>query len=75
MRFFDPDGPMMTALSKLADIVICNVMFVLFCLPVFTIGASLTALFSCMQELVEDEEKDDGLIFRGFWRAFRAEFK
>ena len=75
MRFFDPDGPMMTALSKLADIVICNVMFVLFCLPVFTIGASLTALFSCMQELIEDEEKDDGLIFRDFWRAFRAEFR
>ena len=52
MRFFDPDGPMMTALSKLADIVICNVMFVLFCLfslPIVTIGASLAALFTCMQ--------------------------
>ncbi len=75
MRFFDPDGPLMTALSKLADIVICNVMFVLFSLPLFTLGASLTALFSCVQELVEDEAKDDGLIFRAFWRAFRDNFR
>ncbi len=75
MRFFDPDGPLMTALSKLADIVICNVMFVLFSLPIFTLGASLTALFSCVQELVEDEAKDDGLIFRDFWHAFRDNFR
>ena len=75
MHFFDPDGPLMTALSKLADIVICNVMFIVFCLPLFTIGASLTALMTCMQQLVEEEAKDDGLIFRTFWYAFRDNFK
>ena len=40
MRLFDPEGPLMTALSKLADIVICNIMFVLFSLPILTFGAS-----------------------------------
>ena len=55
MRMFDPNGPLMIALGKLADIVICNLMFILFCLPVFTVGASLAALFACMQELVYDE--------------------
>ena len=44
MRLFDPEGPLMTALSKLADIIICNLMFVLFSVPIITFGASLTAL-------------------------------
>ncbi len=75
MRIFDSDGPLMTALGKFADIVLCNLMFVLFSLPVFTIGASLTALFTCMQRLVFEEGKDDGLIFRDFWLAFRRNFR
>ncbi len=75
MRFFDPDGPLMTALNKLADIVICNAMFIVFSLPLFTVGASLTALLTCMQQLVEEEAKDDGLIFRTFWYAFRDNFR
>ena len=75
MRIFDPDGPLVTAMGKFADIVICNLMFVLFCLPVFTVGASLTALYTCMLRLVYEETRDDGLIFREFWRAFKSNFK
>ena len=52
MRIFDPDGPLMTALGKFADIVLCNLMFCAFCRPVFTIGVSLAALLTCMQRLV-----------------------
>ena len=75
MRLFDPEGPLMTALSKLADIIICNLMFVLFSVPIITFGASLTALYTCMLRLAGDEERDDGLIFRTFWYAFRDNFK
>ena len=75
MKLFDLDSPLMVALSKLADIIICNIMFCLFSLPVITIGASLTALFHCMQGLVTDDERDEGLVFRDFWRAFRQNFK
>ena len=75
MRIFDHSGPLMTALGKLADIVICNILFIVFCLPVFTVGASLAALYTCMQELVYDEEKDDGRIFRDFWLAFKQNFR
>ena len=75
MRLFDADGPLMTAMSKFADIVLCNLMFVVFCLPVFTVGASLTALFTCMQRLVYEEDRGSGLIFRDFWQAFRRNFR
>lgn len=76
MKLFDPNGPLMVALGKLADIVICNLMFCLFSLPIVTAGASLAALFACMQRLIyEDDEKEEGLIFRDFWLAFRQNFK
>lgn len=75
MKIFDPEGPLMTALGKFADIVLCNLMFCVFCLPIFTVGASLAALFTCMQQLVYEENRNDGLIFRDFWLAFKRNFK
>lgn len=75
MKLFDPDSPMMIALSKLADVVLCNAMFILFSIPIFTIGASLTALFTCTQQLISDDAKDDGLIYRTFWFAFKSNFR
>ena len=75
MKLFDMNSPMMIALGKLADIIICNIMFCLFSLPLFTMGASLAALYTCMQELIQDDERDEGLIFQVFWRAFKRNFK
>lgn len=73
MKLFDPNSPMMQALGKLSDIIICNIMFVLFSLPLFTVGASMTALCRCMMKLIEDTE--DALVARDFWRAFKSNFK
>ncbi len=73
MKLFDPNSPLMDALRKLADIMFCNIAFCVFSIPVFTIGASLSALFDCAWSLVE--EKEDSFILRQFWRAFRRNFK
>lgn len=72
MKIIDPDSPLLQALGKLSDIVFCNIMFVLFSIPIVTIGASSAALYSCMQKLLED--KEDDLVARDFWRAFKANF-
>lgn len=63
----------MQGLGKLSDIMFCNVMFILFSLPLFTVGASMTALCSCMMKLIEDRE--DEMVARDFWRAFKKNFK
>lgn len=73
MRFFDPDSPLMGALGKLSDVIFCNVMFILFSLPLFTAGASMAALCNCMMMLIED--KEDAFVARDFWRAFKKNFK
>lgn len=69
MRIIDPNSPLILALGKLSDIVICNFLFVVFSLPIVTIGASYTALCRCMQLLIDDREDD--LIVKDFWRAFK----
>ena len=73
MKIIDPNSPLIQALGKHSDIIICKIMFVIFSVPIFTIGASLSALYSCMQKLVTDMEDD--LVARDFWRAFKVNFK
>ena len=73
MNLFDMNGPLMYNLGKLANIFLCNVLFCLFSLPLFTIGASLSALFACMQA-IWDEDEDD-IMAKQFWNAFKQNFR
>lgn len=72
MNLFDVNGPVMSALRKLSCIFLCNIMFCLLSLPIFTVGASLTALYACMLAVIEDDEED--VIIRQFWQEFRRNF-
>ena len=53
-KLLGPESPLMTALGTLADLVFCNILFCLFSLPLFTVGASLTALYDCTISIVEE---------------------
>ena len=75
MRLFDTDGPLYIALETFMKLVLCNMFFVLFSIPVFTIGASLTALYTCTQRLVYEESREEKLVFLEFWHAFRRNFR
>lgn len=73
MSLFHHDSPLMTALGKLSDIVICNLLFILCSLPVFTAGAALAALYTAMEAILDDYEDDP--IYRVFLRAFKENFR
>ena len=70
-HFFDFEGPFFSFIEKAADIVILNIVFIICCLPVITIGASLTALSSVTQKIVRKEE---GYIIKGFFVSFKRNF-
>lgn len=72
MKFLDIDGPLIQFLSKLADLMWLNILTILCCIPVITIGASLTALHYMAIKIVRGEE---GYITKGFFKAFRENFK
>ena len=46
MKFFNYDSPFWSFMSRIADLVIVNILWLVFCIPVFTIGASTAAMLS-----------------------------
>lgn len=69
---FSLDNPFMQFLSRVADLMLLNVMTIVLCLPVFTAGAALAALHKVCQNMAF--ETDAG-IFMPFLRAFRDNFR
>lgn len=71
-RLFNLDNPFMQFLSKICDLLILNVIFIFSCIPLFTIGAALSALNAVTLKMVRHEEP---YIVKGFFKAFAANFK
>ena len=46
MKFFNYDSPIMQFLTRLTDLFILNFLFLICSIPIITIGASATALYS-----------------------------
>lgn len=70
--FFNYDNKIMQALSKLFDVCYVSVLWVLACLPIFTIGAATTALYYTVNKVVRHSR---GYVWKDFWGAFRSNFK
>ncbi len=69
---FRENSRWMQFLGRVTDLVILNLCFIASCLPVITAGAGLTALYSISLKMVRKEE---GYIFKDFWRSFKGNFK
>lgn len=69
--FFSADGGLYRFLSKFWDLVKLNFLWILFSLPVITIGASTVAAYSVAMKMVDDEES---YIARTFVHEFKANF-
>ena len=70
--FFSFDNTFFRALSRVADLIILNIAFIICSIPIFTIGASMTAMYYVTLKMAENEE---GYVLRTFWRSFRQNFK
>ncbi len=70
--WFSFDSPFMNALNKIMNLFVLNICFLLCCIPVVTIGAGMTALYSVNLKMARDEEPP---VWKGFWKAFRENFR
>lgn len=69
---FSADSPLMRGLTRVADVMILNFLFILTAVPVFTLGAALTALnFVAMRIATGECNSVTGDYFRSFRRNFR----
>ena len=71
-RFFSLDSPLMTFLSKVADLMILNIITLFLCIPVITAGDAMTALYYMTIKMVREEEC---YVVRGYFKSFKENFK
>lgn len=72
MSFLSPDSEFMNMISKCVDYILLNLLCALCCIPVITIGASLTAKYYVSMKLVRGEEP---VVSKAFFHAFRENFR
>ena len=70
MRLFNPDGPVMRLFSAVSDLLLLNFCFMICCVPIFTIGASMSALYA-----VTLDKTNEASVISRFFSAFRRNFK
>ncbi len=68
---FHPDNPVVRFFVKLSYLWVLNILWLVTSLPVFTIGASTTALLYAAQKLLRDE----GTPAKNFFKSFRENFR
>ncbi len=71
-NFFNMDNPFFTTLGKICDMLFISVVWVLFCIPVITIGPANTALYYAIVKVIRRER---GYLFREFFKSFKLNFK
>jgi uncharacterized membrane protein YesL len=69
---FDINNPIMRYVIKIFDCMCLSALWLVTCLPIFTIGASTTAMFAVIHRYIRLEEDR---FWRVFWKTFREEFK
>ncbi len=72
MKLFDLDSPIMRILSRIADLMLLNLMAAICCIPIITAGASFTALHYTALKMARNEET---YIIKGFFKSFKDNFK
>ena len=71
MKLFNPESRFMEALSTISDLMILNLVTLVCCLPVITIGAALTGMHYVLLKMVRREE---GYIVRSYFKSFKENF-
>ncbi|KAB1435811.1 YesL family protein [Candidatus Galacturonibacter soehngenii] len=71
-NIFSLDGKFFTFMSKVADLIILNIIYCLCCVPIITIGPATTALYYVTLKMVKNEES---YIIKSFFKSFKLNFK
>ena len=69
--FLRYDGPLARWLIPISNLAVLNILMILCCIPVITIGASVSAMHYVVLRMARDEESG---IFRDFFHAFSSHF-
>ena len=65
------DSPVLDYVNTLLSYIVLNLLFILCCIPVITIGPAVAALYAVM---LREARREYGYLYRSFLRAFREMF-
>lgn len=68
---FSIDNPFFDVMGHIADLVVLNLFFILTCIPIFTIGTSIRAMYIVLRKMREGTE---GTLHRTYFSTFASEF-
>lgn len=71
-NMFNPDSGFSRLMNKIADLFILNILWLFCSIPIVTIGATTTALYSVNLKLINNE---DGNLIKTFFKSFKENFK
>ncbi len=69
---FSPDSKIMQIISRVTDLILLNILYLLTCLPVFTVGAATSAMYTLCFRMMREE---DSGVLKPYFKAFRENFK
>lgn len=72
MSFFSPEGGLYRFISRFWDIVKLSVLWIVFSIPIVTIGPATIAVFSVTMKMIDEAE---GYVAHQFVKAFKANLR
>ena len=71
-KHLNPDSRIYRFFETVWNLILVNILTLLCCIPVITIGASLTAMYDVLLKI---RRKEEGRVSGNFFAAFRSNFK
>ena len=71
MKLFSYDSKFIEFMNTLVDVFIINLMWLIGCVPIITVGTSTIAAYTVALKIVENNE---GKVFQQFWKAYKDNF-
>ena len=71
-NFFSPDSKLNQVLTFISDLFLLNLIYVICCIPIFTIGAAQTGLYHAVNIL--QDQNDDRSCVKEFFKSFCSGF-
>ena len=72
MKMLNPESKFSKVINRMADYIILGVLWLVCCLPIFTIGAAQAGLYTGLKVLRDKE--DDSSTLKAFFRGFKSGF-
>ena len=68
---FSLDSPLMRGMSKIADLLILNLLVILTCIPIITVGVSMSAMHYVLIKLSRNEGTS---VVQMYFKSFKENF-